>query len=62
VVRVYRRDPVRPGEIVGIVEQVGTEHTLRFRNAEELNAILIAQGKHQPNGGRTGKRNNSAKV
>ncbi len=62
VVRIYRRDPARPGKIVGIVEHVGTEHTLRFSNAEELSAILTAQGKHQPQGGRMGKRNNSAKV
>ena len=40
VVRVYRRNPARPAEIVGIVERVGTEHTLRFSNVEELNAIL----------------------
>ncbi|HLQ25931.1 MAG TPA: hypothetical protein VK138_08595 [Acidiferrobacterales bacterium] len=62
VVWVYRRDPTRPNEIVGIVEQVGAEHTLRFSNAEELRAILIAQGKHQPQGGGTGKRDNSAKA
>ncbi len=62
IVRVYRRDPAQPGEIVGIVEQVGAEHTLRFSNVEELRAILTAQGKHQPQGGRMGKRNNSAKV
>lgn len=40
VVRVYRRDPARPCQIVGIVEQVGTEHALRFSNVEKLNAIL----------------------
>ena len=40
VVRVYRRNPARPAEIVGIVEWVGTEHTLHFSNVEELNAIL----------------------
>jgi len=40
VVRVYRRNSSRPAEIVGIVEQVGTERTLRFSNVEELNAIL----------------------
>ncbi len=62
VVRVYRRDPARPTEIVGIVEPVGAEHTLRFSNAEELSAILIRQEGFQPKGGRTGKRNNSAKV
>jgi len=62
VVRVYRRDPARPGEIVGIVEQVGTERTLRFSNVEELRAILLRQEEYQPEGGRTGKRNNSAKV
>lgn len=42
VVRVYRRDPARPAEIVGVVEQVGTERTLRFSNVEELNAILTS--------------------
>jgi len=56
VVRVYRRDPAQPGEIVGIVEQVGTERTLRFSNAEELKAILIRQEEYQPNGGGTGNK------
>jgi len=35
------RNPLRPAEIVGIVEQVGTEHTLRLSNVGELNAIPI---------------------
>ncbi len=51
VVRVYRRDPARPDEIVGIVEQVGMEGSRRFHNMDELNAILTAQGKHQQNDG-----------
>ncbi len=40
VVRIYRRNPSLPAEIVGIVEHVGTERTLRFSNVGELNAIL----------------------
>jgi len=56
VVRVYRRDPSRPREIVGIVEQVGMEGSRRFHNLDELNAILTARGKHQQKdgGGKTG--------
>jgi len=53
VVRVYRRDPTRPDEVVGIVEQVGTERTTRFSNVEELSAILIQLGKSQPKDGGT---------
>jgi len=53
VVRVYRRDPSRPDEVVGIVEQVGTEHTTRFSNIEELSAILIQLRKHGPKDGGT---------
>jgi hypothetical protein len=48
VVRVYRRDPARPAEIVGVVEQVGAEHTERFSNVGELSAILIQPGKRPP--------------
>ncbi len=62
VVRVYRRDPTRPKEIVGIVEQVGTEHPLRFGNIEELSAILTAQGKHQQKDGGIEKTGNRTKV
>ena len=51
--RVYRRDPARPAEIVGIVEEVGTEHTQRFGNVEELSAILIQLGKHRTKDGST---------
>jgi hypothetical protein len=52
VVRVYRRNPSRPGQIVGIVEQVGMEGGRRFHNLEELNVILTAQGRdHQKDGG-----------
>ncbi len=53
MVRVYRRDPTRPDEVVGIVEQVGTERTTRFSNVEELSAILIQLGKSQPKDGGT---------
>ena len=53
VVRVYRRDPARPDEIVGIVERVGTERTVRFSNVEELNTILMQLGKHRPKDGAT---------
>ena len=53
VVRIYRRNPARPDEIVGIVERVGTEHTVRFSNVEELNTILTQLGKHRPKDGGT---------
>jgi len=61
VVRVYRRDPARPTEIVGIVEWIGAGSVLHFHNAEELSAILIQQREHKPKGGRAGERGNSAK-
>ena len=56
MVRVYRRDPVRPTEIAGVVEWIGAGSVLRFRNAEELSAILIQQSGYKPKVGRTGKR------
>ncbi len=56
VVRVYRRNPSRPAEIVGVVEWIGAGNVLRFRNARELSAILIQQGGYKPKSGRTGKR------
>ena len=62
VVRVYRRDPARPGEIVGIVEEVGMEHTQNFHNVDELNTILTAQGKHQQKDGGTEKTSGREKV
>ncbi len=54
--RVYRRDPARPAEIVGFVEHVGTERTQRFSDVEELNAILIEQNERKPKAGRTRER------
>jgi len=56
VVRVYRRDPARPSEIVGIVEWIGAGRVLHFRNAEELSAILIQQRKYKPKGRRAEKK------
>ncbi len=54
--RVYRRDPARPAEIVGVVEWIGVGSVLRFRNAEELSAILIQHSGYELKSSRTGKR------
>ncbi len=49
-------------DVKHLVEPIGAGNELRFHNVDELSAILTTQGKHQPKGGGTGKRNNSAKV
>ncbi len=42
VVRVYRRDPARPSEIVDIVEPISAGNELRFSNVEELRTTFSA--------------------
>ena len=40
IVRVYRRGQDNPGELAGLVEMVGTNERLSFRNFPELATVL----------------------
>jgi hypothetical protein len=42
IVRIYRRDPRHPEQLVGMVESVEQESQQRFHTAHELLAILLA--------------------
>ncbi|MBI5016901.1 MAG: hypothetical protein HZB55_15640 [Deltaproteobacteria bacterium] len=43
VVRVYREPSAEHGELVGVVEHVGVEGQVAFRNVEQLVEVLISR-------------------
>ena len=40
IVRIYRRDPAKPGKLAGVVEEVGVKRKKPFHNRKQLWAIL----------------------
>ena len=43
LIRIYRRDKENPEDIVGIIEEIGTEEQHSFKNLSELNSIITKQ-------------------